>query len=290
MVLEFTKMHGCGNDHIYINCFNLAIKSPEVLSTFLSDRHYGVGGDGVVLILRSDMADAKMRVFNLDGSEGKMCGNAIRCVGKYLYDNDIIRKPEMWIETLSGVRKLELIIDNGLVSSAKVDMGKAVLTPKEIPVNLSGETVVARQVNIGGVDYTITCVSMGNPHAVIFCDDVSGIAVSDIGSLFEKDTLFPDRVNTEFAEIIGGNHLNIRVWERGCGETLACGTGACAAAVASVLNGYCDKGADIKVQLPGGVLVVNYTDETVLMTGDCKKVFDGTIEIAAENAGQPAVP
>jgi carbamoyl-phosphate synthase large subunit len=279
MKLKFTKMHGCGNDYIYINCFDLSINSPESLSVLLSDRHYGIGGDGVVLIMRSEVADAKMRMFNLDGSEGKMCGNAIRCVAKYLYDNNIVRNSQMSIETFSGIKKLYLIIQNEFVSSVKVDMGRAVLEPDNIPVKFSGESVVAKQVTISDTVYAITCVSMGNPHAVVFCDNVERFPVSEKGPLFENNALFPDRINTEFVEVMDRNHLKMRVWERGSGETLACGTGACASAVAAVLNGHCDKGTDIKVRLLGGELIINYTDEAVLMTGECKKVFDGVVEI-----------
>jgi carbamoyl-phosphate synthase large subunit len=279
MKLNFTKMQSCGNDYIYINCLDIEINSPESLSVLLADRHYGIGGDGVVLIMRSVIADAQMRMFNLDGSEGKMAGNSIRCVAKYLYDNNIVKKLQMRIETPSGVKTLDLSTQNGFVSCVKVDMGRAVFSPATIPVKLSGERIVAQQVNIGGTEYAITCVSMGNPHAIVFREHVDNFAVSEIGPLFENDPLFPDRVNAEFVEVMGRNHLKMRVWERGIGETLACGTGACASAVAAVLNGYCDKGADIKVQLLGGELIVNYTDEAVLMTGDCKKVFDGTVEI-----------
>jgi carbamoyl-phosphate synthase large subunit len=279
ILLPFTKMHGCGNDYIYINCFDIEINSPESLSVFLSDRHTGVGSDGVVLILRSDVADAKMRMFNLDGSEGSMCGNAIRCVAKYLYDNGIIKKNLMRIETLSGIRELSLFTRNGMVSLAKVNMGPAELRPEKIPVNMAGENLIAIPVAIGDVEYVITCVSMGNPHAVVFCTDVDAFDVKRIGPLFETNKLFPDRVNTEFVEVLGRNHLKMRVWERGSGETQACGTGACASAVAAVLNGFCDKGADIRVQLLGGELIINYTDETVNMTGNCVKVFDGVVEI-----------
>lgn len=278
MKLKFTKMQGCGNDYIYIHCFDLEINSPESLSVLLSDRHYGVGGDGVVLILRSEAADAKMRMFNLDGSEGKMCGNAIRCIGKYLYDNHIVRKADMTIETLSGIKKLTLYTKNGLVSSVRVDMGKAELSPEKIPVKLSGDCVVARRTVIGGDEYEITCVSMGNPHCIVFCEDVDRLKLSETGPLFENDPLFPDRVNAEFVEVMGRNHLKMRVWERGSGETLACGTGACASAVAAVLNGHCDKDTDIRVQLLGGELMIRYTDDTVFMTGECKKVFDGEVE------------
>lgn len=281
MELKFTKMHGCGNDYIYFNCFDFDINSPETLSVLLSDRHTGVGGDGVVLILRSDIADAKMRMFNLDGSEGSMCGNAIRCVAKYLYDNGIIKKSRLLIETLSGVRELTLYTKSGMVSSVKVDMGRAELRPEKIPVKLPGESIIAQPVTINGAAYDITCVSMGNPHVVVFCDDVDHFDVCTVGPLFENNVLFPDRVNAEFVEVVDRNYLKMRVWERGSGETQACGTGACASAVAAVLNGYCDKAVDIKVQLLGGELIIQYTDEGVSMTGDCKKVFDGTVEIWA---------
>lgn len=277
--LKFTKMQGCGNDYIYINCFDMEINSPESLSVFLSDRHYGVGSDGIVLILPSDIADARMRMFNLDGSEGRMCGNAIRCIGKYLYDNHIVRKTDMTIETLSGIKKLNLYTKNGLVSSVRVDMGKAELKPEKIPVNLSGDRVIAQKVHIGDREYAITCVSMGNPHCVVFSEDVDSLKLTEIGPLFEYNPLFPDRVNTEFVEIVGDNHIKMRVWERGSGETLACGTGACASAVAAVLNGYCKKDTDILVQLIGGELIIHYTDDAVYMTGECKKVFDGEVEI-----------
>jgi carbamoyl-phosphate synthase large subunit len=277
--LRFTKMHGCGNDYIYLNCFDMDVNSPESLSVLLSDRHTGVGGGGIVMILRSEVADAKMRIFNLDGSEGGMGGNAIRCVAKYLYDNGIVQKRQMHIETKSGVRKLFLSTRNGVVSSVKVDMGRAELSPEKIPVDLPGEAVIAKPITIGDVEHEITCVSMGNPHAVIFYADVDKAEVRKIGPQFENDALFPDRVNVTFVEVVGRNHLKMRVWERGSGETQASGTGACASAVAAVLNGHCDKNVDIKVQLPGGELVVNYTEETVFMTGDCVKVFEGTVEI-----------
>ena len=272
-------MHGCSNDYIYINCFDLSINSPESLSALLSHRHTGVGGEGVVLILHSEIADAKMRLFNLDGSEGGMGGNAIRCVAKYLYDNGITRTLNMRIETLSGVKELCLSTRDGLVSSVKVDMGRAELRPEKIPVKLAGENVIARQLTIGGAEYGVTCISMGNPHAVVFCTSVDTFDVPTTGPLFEHDALFPDRVNAEFVEVMGRNHLKVRVWERGSGETQASGTGACAAAVAAVLNGYCDKDTDIKVRLPGGELVINYTDETVYMTGNCVKVYDGVVQI-----------
>jgi carbamoyl-phosphate synthase large subunit len=281
MKLPFTKMQSCGNDFIYFDCFNMEINSPESLSVFLSDRHKGVGGDGVVLILPpvTDNADAKMRMFNKDGSEGGMSGNAIRCVAKYLYDKGHVTKRDMKIETKSGVKELRLSTRNGVVSSVKVDMGRAELRPENIPVNLEGENVIARKVTVGGAEYEITCVSMGNPHAVVFCNNLDDLDLSAIGPLFENDPLFPDRVNAEFVNVVGRNHLKIRLWERGSGETQASGTAACAAAVAAILNGHCDKNTDIKVRLPGGNLIIRYTGEVVYMTGDCVKVFDGTVEI-----------
>lgn len=291
MKINFTKMEGCGNDYIYINCINNAatngmeINSPESLSVYLSDRHFGVGGDGIVLILPSDLADAKMRMFNLDGSEGKMCGNAIRCVAKYLYDNGIVSKQEMTIETLSGIKELQLFTQNGTVSKVKVNMGKAELSPEKIPVNLEGDSIINRKVSINDKEYAITCVSMGNPHAVVFCDEsineveLDSLELEKLGPTFENHEIFPERVNTEFVKVLERNRLKMRVWERGSGETLACGTGACASAVAAVLNGYCDKDTDIKVELIGGELTIRYTDDAVYMTGDCKKVFEGTVEI-----------
>ena len=278
MELKFTKMHGCGNDYIFINCFDFEIDSPETLSILLSDRHKGVGGDGIVLILRSEIADAKMRMFNMDGSEGKMCGNAIRCVAKYLLDNGLVTMQHMRIETLSGIKEIQILMQSNLVSTVKVNMGNAELNPKKIPVNLPGDCVIARKINIDD-EYEITCVSMGNPHAVLFYNEIDALNLTQIGPHFENNVLFPDRVNTEFVEVLGRNHLKMRVWERGSGETQACGTGACASAVAAVLNGHCDKDTDIIVALLGGELIIRYTDETVYMTGDCNKVFDGTTEV-----------
>ena len=275
MKLRFTKMHGCGNDYVYVNCFEEEVKDPVSLSIAISDRHFGVGGDGLVLICPSDRADAKMRMFNADGSEGKMCGNAIRCVGKYLYDHGIVRKTTVTIETLSGIKTLELFLKDGKVDSAQVNMGPAILIPSEIPVNLPGEQAVAVPVKIAGEEHTITCVSMGNPHCIVFGGDPYELDLPKIGPLFENDPLFPERVNTEFIEVLDDHTLNMRVWERGSGETWACGTGACAAAVAAVLNGFCKKGKDISVRLRGGELTIRYTDEAVFMTGKATEVFHG---------------
>ena len=277
--LKFTKMQGCGNDYIFIDCREKEINFPESLSVLLSDRHLGIGGDGIILICSSQIADAKMRIFNLDGSEGEMCGNAIRCVGKYLYDNGIVKNLSMSIETLSGVKPMLLTTQNGLVSSVKVNMGKAELAPKNIPVLLNGDTVVNRIVTVGGEETSITCVSMGNPHCIMFYEDINGLDLSVIGPNVENDELFPERVNTEFIRIIDENTIKMRVWERGNGETLACGTGACAATVAAVLNGYCKKDEEIRVVLKGGDLYITYTDEGVYMAGNCAKVFEGVVEV-----------
>lgn len=279
MKLKFTKMHGCGNDYIYFDCFEQEITNPESLAIRLSDRHFGIGGDGIVLICKSEVADAKMRMFNMDGSEGLMCGNAIRCVGKYLYDNKIVQKEELTIETLSGIKKLKLYIENNLVSSVCVDMGKAEFIPSKIPVALDGERIIDREVVIDNKSYHITCVSMGNPHCVVFCDDVDGLDLESIGIKFEHNPIFPERVNTEFVKVIDRNTIQMRVWERGSGETLACGTGACAAAVAAVENGFCNKGEDIKVRLLGGELVIHYTDDVIFMTGNAVKTFEGVVII-----------
>ncbi len=280
MELEFTKMHGCGNDYIYFNCFNQKIDNPEGLSVSLSDRHKGIGGDGVVLICSSEVADAKMRMFNLDGSEGRMCGNAIRCVGKYLYEKGIVNKTEITIETLSGIKKLKLFKQDGGIVSAQVNMGKAELVPKNIPVALDGETVIGRKVNIAESEYEITAVSMGNPHCIVFVDNVDGFDVEKIGPKFENSVLFPERVNTEFIKMIDEHTIKMRVWERGSGETWACGTGACAAVVAACENGYCDKNEDITVKLRGGDLVIKYTDDkTVFMTGNAVIAFEGVVKI-----------
>lgn len=279
MKLGFTKMHGLGNDYIYFNCLNEEIENPELLAINLSDRHFGIGGDGIVLILPSNVADTKMRMFNTDGSEGKMCGNAIRCVAKYVYDNKIVNKKQITIDTLSGIKTLDLTVKDNLVESVKVNMGPAELKPENIPVNISGDSVIAHPISIEGNEYNITCVSMGNPHAVLFCEQIDQINLAELGPKFENHELFPDRINTEFVEISDRNQLKMRVWERGSGETLACGTGACATAVAAVLNGYCDKNIDINVSLTGGNLIIKYTDDAVYMTGGCTKVFAGVVEI-----------
>ena len=279
MKLKFTKMQGCGNDYIYFDCFYQIINNPSALSVKLPDRRYGIGGDGIILICPSNSADAKMRMFNLDGSEGKMCGNGIRCVGKYLYDNNIVKKSEISIETLSGIKTLKVLENNGKAELLTVNMGKPELIAEKIPVNLNLHKVIDYEAVFGGKNYNITCVSMGNPHCVVFCNDINSIDIEKIGPAFENSELFPEKINTEFVEIVDKNILNMRVWERGSGETLACGTGASAAVVAAVLNGFCAKNENITVNLKGGTLTINYSDDAVYMTGSAKKVFEGVVEV-----------
>ena len=280
MKLRFTKMEGTGNDYIYFDCMQYEIPSPESISVILSDRHFSIGSDGIILILPSSVADAKMRMFNRDGTEGKMCGNGIRCVAKYLYEHNIVRKNRMTIETLSGVRKLHLYIQNDIVGSVAVDMGKALLEPAQVPVLLDGDTVVGRPIDVDGTEYKVTCMSMGNPHCVTFMDNVDTLDIAKVGPEFELHPLFPDHVNTEFVQVLNRASLKMRVWERGSGETWACGTGACAAAVAAVLSGYCSYDQDITVHLKGGSVIIRYqSDGTVIMTGDAKTVFQGSVEL-----------
>lgn len=277
--MNFTKMHGLGNDYIYFDCTGQDVAQPEKLAMALSDRHKGVGGDGIVLILPSEVADFKMRMFNADGSEGKMCGNATRCIGKFVYDRGLTAKTSLTLETLSGIKKLQLTLgESGKVQSVTVDMGKAILAPKEIPVAAEGESFVRQKMHAAGQDWLVTAVSMGNPHAVIFCEDVANLPLSEMGPEFENHPLFPDRVNTEFVQQLGPNTLQMRVYERGSGETMACGTGACATVVAAVLNGLCQKNEEITVRLLGGVLKIKWCDDgTVFMTGPAEFVFDGTL-------------
>lgn len=279
MKLKFTKMHGCGNDYIYFDCFEQEIKDPAGLSIRLSKPHFGIGGDGIILICPSQTADAKMRIFNLDGSEGKMCGNGIRCVGKYLYDSGRRRKTPIAVETLSGIKLLHLTVEQGAVTSVAVEMGKAEFSPEKIPVRLEGTEIVARKIEIGGREETITCVSMGNPHCVVFRDDIENLDLEEEGKRFERYPIFPEGVNTEFVRVVNPRLLQMRVWERGSGETLACGTGACATVAAAVKNGYSPSGKPVTVQLLGGSLEINYTEETVWMTGEAKTVFTGEVDV-----------
>ena len=278
--LPFSKMQTCGNDYIYFNCLkeNL-IASPESLSIRLSDRHLGIGGDGVVLILPSEKADASVQIYNMDGTNGGIGGNALRCVCKYLYDTGNVPKKDMLIEMGGQLRKMHVYTTGGKVSTVTADMGKAEFNPSLIPVNISGERVVDTPVIIGGSDYRITCLSVGNPHCVVFLPNIHSLDLEKVGPLFEHDPLFPERVNTEFVLVMNENTLSMRIWERGNGETQASGTGACAAAVAAVENGYCKKDTDITVKLVGGDLNIRYTDNGIFMTGSATKCFDGVVEI-----------
>lgn len=277
-ILKFSKMQGTSDDYIFFNNQCGIITCPESFAIEFTDRHKGIGGDGIVLIENSDVADAKMRIFNMDGSEGKMAGNSIRCVGKYLYDNGFVTKENISIETASGIKELELITRNSKVSSVTVNMGKAELSSAKIPVNIDKEKVINEKIKAGKEKYNVTCLSVGNPHCVLFVDNVDNIDIKKTGPLFENNPLFPERINTEFVRVVNNRTLKMRVWERGNGETLACGTGACAAVIAAVENGYCNKGEDITVKLRGGDLIVNYTDDAVYLTGDCNLVFTGEIE------------
>ncbi|MCL2152682.1 MAG: carbamoyl-phosphate synthase large subunit [Oscillospiraceae bacterium] len=279
--LQFTKMQTCGNDYIYFNCLDPKdkITDPESVSIRLSDRHYGIGGDGVVLIEPSKTADASVSIYNMDGTPGGVGGNALRCVCKYLFDHGLVRKPEMRIEMDGVARNMSVYTTNNEVSTVMADMGAVQFQPDSIPVKLSGNRVVSRPVVIGGREYTVTCMSLGNPHCVVFGEDVQSLDLSDIGPKFEYDPIFPERVNTEFVLVLDETTLLARVWERGNGETQACGTGACAAAIAAVENGYCKKGSDITVKLLGGDLLIKYVGDKVFMTGSAIKCFDGTIEI-----------
>ena len=276
--MRFTKMHGLGNDYIYINCLRECPKDPPNLAKRLSDRHFGIGSDGLVLIMQSKLADFGMRMFNPDGSEAEMCGNAIRCVGKYLYDNGLTDRRRISVETLAGVRMLDLSAENGKVLLVRVDMGEPVTRPENIPVNSTKDVFISEPVIIKDRAFQVTCVSMGNPHAVSFVEDVARFPLEVFGPAMETNELYPRRINSEFVEIIDRNTLKMRVWERGTGETLACGTGACAAAVASVLNGLCDR--KVAVKLLGGDLTVEWDegDKHVYMTGAAVKVFDGEAE------------
>lgn len=277
--MKFYKMHGIGNDYIYFDCMDGEISNPEKLSVKLSDRHKGIGGDGIIMLCKSVKADCRMRMFNADGSEGKMCGNGVRCVGKLAHDLGYVRKNSCTVETLSGIKKLEFTLGkDGKVSSVKVDMGAPVLDCKSIPSLIGETTAVNYPLEVGGKTYGVTLVSMGNPHCVLFCEPDS-LDIEKLGRQFENHKVFPDRVNTEFISVTGANELKMRVWERGSGETHACGTGACAAAVAAVLNGFCAKGEEITVHLLGGDLKIVYTDESVFMTGGAELVFTGEIEI-----------
>lgn len=279
MERTFYKLHGIGNDYIYFDCMEEPLRNPGALAVRLSDRRFSVGGDGVITVEPSDKADAFMHIYNADGSEGKMCGNGIRCVGKFLYEIKKIQKEVLTVETLAGVKTLHITAKNGEVLQVSVDMGAAELAPSAIPATFEGEKIIAQPLEVEGEEYEITCVSMGNPHCVVFVNDPYDIDIERVGSAFENDIHFPERVNTEFVKYVGRNELLMRVWERGSGETWACGTGACAAAVAAVLNDYCEEGEEITVHLRGGDLVIVYEDGNVTMTGPASFAFTGTVRI-----------
>lgn len=278
--MKFTKMHGTGNDYIYVNGFEEKLENPSEAAVKLSDRRFGIGSDGLILILPSDVADCRMEMFNADGSIGKMCGNGIRCVAKYVYDRGLVKKDVLRVETRSGIKTLQLQVEDGKVASVRVNMGQPELDPEKIPVLFSKDRMVDEEVYTpSGNVWRVTCVSMGNPHAVIFVDDVEGLNLPAIGPEMEKHAMFPERANIEFAQVTGPHEVQMRVWERGSGETLACGTGACACAVASVLTGKTDR--DVTVHLRGGDLHIFWDPDTddVYMEGPAAFVFDGTVEI-----------
>lgn len=277
--MKFTKMQGIGNDYVYVNCFEEKVENPAAVSEFVSDRHFGIGSDGLVLIMKSDCADFRMRMFNADGSEAEMCGNATRCVGKYVYDNGLTDKTDITLETKAGIKYLKLFAENGKVTRVTVNMGEPILTPQLIPVDYTGEEFINKVISVDGAEYAITCVSMGNPHAVVYMDDIENLDIETLGPKFELHQIFPKRTNTEFVKVIDKNTVEMRVWERGAGETLACGTGACAVLVASVLNGKCERKSTVR--LIGGELTIEWRedDNCVYMTGPAEKVFDGEIDI-----------
>lgn len=273
--MRFTKMEGLGNDYIYVNCFEEKLEHPEETAIALSDRHFGIGADGLILIKPSEKADFTMDMYNADGSRSEMCGNGIRCVGKYVYDHGLTDKTRLAIETLAGIKYLDLTVSEGKVKTVTVDMGSPVLLAEQIPVRSDKQQVINEKITVGGVDYQMTCVSMGNPHAVVFVDRTDDFPLAEIGPLFEHHAVFPNRVNAEFVQVLDSKTVKMRVWERGTGETLACGTGACATAVACVLNHK--TGDQVTVRLLGGDLLIRYdkAGDKVYMTGPAEVVFEG---------------
>lgn len=277
--MKFTKMHGIGNDYVYVNCFEESVKNPAEVSKFVSNRHFGIGSDGLILISPSAIADFRMNIYNADGSQAEMCGNGIRCVAKYVYDYGLTDKTDISVETLAGIKYLRLQVENGKVASVEVNMGAPILEPKEIPVAVEESPVVNVPVEVKGKIYHMTCVSMGNPHAIIFMNNVKDLDIEAIGPYFENHTVFPKRTNTEFVEVLDRNTVNMRVWERGSDETLACGTGACATTVACILNDKTEN--EVTVHLLGGDLKIRWDREAnqVYMTGPATVVFDGEITL-----------
>ena len=275
--MRFIKMHGAGNDYIYIDCFSESIDNPKDLSEKLSNRHFGVGADGIVLIKPSKSADCFMDIYNADGSRAKMCGNAVRCTAKYVFDTKV-RRNIIHIETVSGVKSVEIISKNGVATGGRVNMGKPIFNGRQIPTRYGDSIVKNKILNIDNKDYEITCVSMGNPHCVVFHKNIYKLNLNRLGPLFENHEMFPERINTEFVEIVDKNNLKMRVWERGSGETLACGTGACATVVAAVLNGYCEMDKEITVEASGGNLFVKWSkNNNVYLSGEAITVFEGRV-------------
>lgn len=280
--MKFTKMHGCGNDYIYINCLEENVENESEAAIILSDRHFGVGGDGIILIKKGKLADFEMVMYNPDGTRGAMCGNGIRCVAKYVYDRGLIDKTSFTIESMGAVKYIDVKVENGVAVGARVDMGKPVLNAKDIPVNCSGDRAIKEKIEMLGREFEMTCVSMGNPHAVMFIDEhPRDFDLNKYGKAFESNTeIFPDRVNAEFAKVIDRKNIEMRVYERGAGETLACGTGACATAVAAIVNGLTDN--EVTVHLLGGDLDISWSkneNDSVFMTGPAKEVFTGCADV-----------
>ena len=273
--MKFTKMQGLGNDYVYVNCVEKKMENASQIAIAVSDRHYGIGSDGLILINSSEVADFEMEMYNADGSRGEMCGNGIRCVGKYVYDYGLTDKTHITIETLAGIKYLDLQVEDGKVKQVRVNMGSPLLRPEEIPIALEGERVIDVPISINDIVYRMTGVGMGNPHTVVFLNDIEQMKIEEIGPKFENHSYFPNRVNTEFVKVIDRTHVKMRVWERGSGETLACGTGACAVAVACILNGLTEE--DVTVSLLGGDLQIQWErkENIVYMTGPAEVVFDG---------------
>jgi diaminopimelate epimerase len=276
--MKFTKMQGCGNDYVYVNCFKEKVDNPPEIAKVVSDRHFGIGSDGMILIKPSDKADFTMDMYNADGSRSKMCGNGIRCVAKYVYDYGLTNKQNISIETGAGIKFLELKVQDEKVVEVTVDMGSPITEARLVPVISDSSEVIAKPIVIAGTEYEMTCVSMGNPHAIVFVEDTKTVEIEKIGQLFQYHSMFPERTNTEFIHVLDRNTIDMRVWERGAGETLACGTGACASAYASILNGFTED--TVTVKLLGGELKIRYDREknTIFMTGPAVKVFDGEID------------
>ena len=279
--MKFTKMQGLGNDYVYVNCFEEKIENPSELAVKVSDRHFGIGSDGLILIRPSEVADFRMTMFNADGSESEMCGNGIRCVGKYVYDYGLTDKTEVSVETLAGIKYLKFLIKDGKVDMVTVNMGEPILKPELVPVVGEGDAVIDSPIEVDGKEYKMTFLSMGNPHSVVFVYDVDNFPLHEVGPLFEHHKAFPRRVNAEFCQVIDRTHAKMRVWERGTGETLACGTGTCATAVACILNGKTED--EVTITLLGGDLIIRWDREknVIYMTGPARVVFDGEIDVTA---------